>query len=106
VYVVNRGKVAERLGEGPVAALSRSGLGFDAVNRAVLITPAESVADGLAVLDREVLDRGVAAVGAPVGLFGRIATAWQGGYVRLYALSMLIGAAVLAALVMVLEVLG
>jgi NADH-quinone oxidoreductase subunit L len=106
VYVVNRGRLAERLGQGPVAALSRNGFGFDAVNRAVLITPAESVADGLAVLDREVLDRGVATVGAPVGLIGRIATAWQGGYVRLYALSMLIGAAVLAAVVMVLEVLG
>jgi len=106
VYVIKRGELAERVGEGPVAALSRNGLGFDAVNRAVLIRPLESVAEGLSVLDREVLDRGVAAAAAPVGLLGRLATAWQGGYVRLYALSMLIGAAVLAVLVAVLEVLG
>src|SRR5690606_9998956 len=96
VYVVNRGRLARRLGDGPAAALSRSGLGFDAVNRAVLVGPGASVAEGLAVLDREVLDRGLASTAAPAGLLGRIATSWQTGYVRLYALSMLIGAAVLA----------
>ena len=106
VYVVNKGKLAERLGAGPAATLLRNGLGFDAVNRAALTRPLESVAEGLSVLDRDVLDRGIAAATAPVGLVGRVATLWQGGYVRLYALSMLIGAAALAVLVVIMEVLG
>src|SRR5690606_4734156 len=68
VFVVNKGRLAERVGTGPVAALSRNGFGFDAVNRAVLTRPLENVAEGLSVLDREVLDRGIAATTAPVGL--------------------------------------
>ena len=106
VYVVNKGKLAERLGSGALGTLSRNGLGFDAVNRALLTKPAESVADGLSVLDREVLDRAVVASAAPVDLLGKLATAWQSGQVRMYAMAMLAGAVVLAVLVAALEVLS
>src|SRR5690606_26369580 len=106
LYAVDKGRTAKRLEPTPLGALSRSGFGFDAIADAVVVRPGESVADGLSVLDREVLDKGLKASAASTTLFGRLATAWQSGYVRLYALSMLIGAALLAVAVVVLEVIG
>ncbi|HZJ08571.1 MAG TPA: NADH-quinone oxidoreductase subunit L [Trueperaceae bacterium] len=104
VYAVNKGRLAKRLEPSPLTGLSRSGFGFDAASRAVLVHPGESVAEGLSVLDRDVLDRGMSGSAGAVGLLGRLATAVQSGYVRLYALTMLLGAALLGVLVAVLEV--
>ena len=104
-YAVNKGRVAKQLEATPLTALSRSGFGFDAASRALFVKPGESVAEGLSVLDRDVLDRGLSAASGGVPALGRLATAVQSGYVRLYALTMLIGAAILAGLVLVLEVL-
>ena len=106
LYAVDKGRTAKRLEPTPLGALSRSGFGFDAVASAVVIRPGESVTEGLSVLDREVLDKGLSGSSFGVTLLGRLATAWQSGYVRLYALSMLIGAAILAIAVVVLEVIG
>ncbi len=96
LYAVDKGRTVKRLEPTPVAALARGGMGFDAAAQAVLVRPGESVAEGLAVLDRDVLDRGLAASAGAVPLLGRLATLWQTGYVRLYALAMLAGVAVVA----------
>ncbi|HZW98817.1 MAG TPA: NADH-quinone oxidoreductase subunit L [Trueperaceae bacterium] len=98
VYAVGKGRVAKRLDDTPIAPLARSGMGFDAVAQAVFVRPGESVAQGLSVFDRDVVDQGLVAAGGAVGLLGRLATLWQTGYVRLYALSMLAGAVVVAAI--------
>ena len=97
LYHVDKGRTAKRLEPTPVAALARSGMGFDAAAQAVLVRPGESVAAGLAALDREVVDGGLAATVSGVPLLARLVTLWQTGYVRLYALAMLAGAAVVAA---------
>src|SRR5690606_10104759 len=98
VYAVGKGRVAKRLDDTPIAPLARSGMGVDAVDQAVFVRPGESVAQGLSVFDRDVVDQGLVAAGRAVGLLGRLATLWQTGYVRLYALSMLAGAVVVAAI--------
>jgi len=97
LYAVDKGRTVKRLDATPLAPLARSGMGFDAAAQAVLVRPGEGVAQGLAVLDRDVLDQGLVAAGGGVGLLGKVATLWQTGYVRLYALAMLAGAVVIAA---------
>lgn len=96
--------MAKRTEATPLGSLSRSGFGVDAAAKALFIKPGESMAEGLSLLDRDVLDRGLTRSAGGVPLLGRLATAWQSGYVRLYALSMLIGAGLLAITIAVLEV--
>ena len=97
LYAVDKGRTVKRLEQAPVAALARSGMGFDAAAQAVFVRPGENVAEGLALLDRDVLDRGLAAPVTAVPRLARLAALWQSGYVRLYALAMLIGAAAVTA---------
>ncbi len=105
LYAVDKGRTVKRLEPTPVAALARSGMGFDAAAQAVVVRPAESVAEGLSVLDRDVLDRGlVASAGGAVWL-SRATTLLQTGHVRLYALAMLAGAVVVAAIALLVGVL-
>jgi len=54
------------------------------------------VAAGLAVADRDLLDRGIAAGVTTSSWIGRAVAAWQSGYVRLYALAMFLGLAAVA----------
>lgn len=61
--------------------------------------PAEGLASGLAVADRDLLDRGISAGVTTASWVGRLVATWQSGYVRLYALAMFVGLAVLAVLV-------
>ncbi|HZW27878.1 MAG TPA: NADH-quinone oxidoreductase subunit L [Trueperaceae bacterium] len=105
LYHVDKGRTVKRLEPTPAAALARSGMGFDAAAQAVLVRPGESVAEGLAVLDRDLVDRGLAAPVAAVPLLGRLMTLWQTGYVRLYALAMLAGAVAVAAVALIAGVL-
>ena len=96
VFVVSGAKPAEAFGKRPLAHFARSGLGLDDLYRTVAVAPAEGVADSLAVADRELLDRGIAAGVTSATWIGRLVAAWQGGYVRLYALAMFLGLAALA----------
>ncbi|HEX7041457.1 MAG TPA: NADH-quinone oxidoreductase subunit L [Trueperaceae bacterium] len=105
LYAVDKGRTVKRLEPTPVAALARGGMGFDAAAQALLVRPGESVAEGLAALDRDVLDRGLAAAAGGVALLGRVATLWQTGHVRLYALAMLGGAVAVAAVALIAGVL-
>ncbi len=97
LYAVDKGRTVKRLDSTALAPLARSGMGFDAAADAVFVRPGESVAEGLSLLDRDVLDQGLVVAGGGVGLLGRLATLWQTGYVRLYALAMLIGAVAVTA---------
>lgn len=94
------GAVPRRLAASPAGAASRSGLGFDAAYRALAVGPAEGLATGLAVADRDLLDRGVVAGAVGLGRAGRWVSAWQSGQVRSYALSTLVGVLLLVAVVL------
>ena len=100
-YAVDKGRAVKRLDGTPLAPLARSGMGFDAAAQSVFVRPGEGVAKGLSVLDRDVVDQGLVAAAGGVGVLGRIATLWQTGYVRLYALAMLAGAVVIAGVALV-----
>jgi NADH-quinone oxidoreductase subunit L len=101
VYVVQAGRPVTRFGTGRLAAFARSGLGFDALYRAAIVSPSEGTAAGLAVLDRDVLDRGLAASVTTAGLLARAITLLQTGFVRNYALAMLAGAVILVLVVVI-----
>ena len=99
IYSVRDGAPAVRLGDTALARLSRAGAGFDALYRAIFVAPSEGTAGGLAVLDRDMVDRSLSGSVTAMGLIGRVAAAWQSGYARLYAFSMLLGLIALIAIV-------
>jgi NADH-quinone oxidoreductase subunit L len=96
IYERGKGAIASKAGGGSLGRFAEGGLGFDAAYRAAAVGPAEGVAGGLAVADRDLLDRGIAAGVTASSLIGRAVAAWQSGYVRLYALAMFLGLAALA----------
>jgi NADH-quinone oxidoreductase subunit L len=96
IYAARKGEPVKGLAEGPIAAFSRSGAGFDAAYRALFVGSAEGTAGGVAALDRDLVDRGLLGLGSALTLFGRLAARLQSGFVRAYALAMLTGVAVLA----------
>ncbi len=99
IYAAREGAPVRGLAEGRLARLSRSGLGFDAAYRALFIGGAEGTANGVAVLDRDLVDRGLLGLGSALGLFGRLAARLQSGFVRTYAFTMFVGVGVLVILV-------
>ncbi len=101
VYALQSGRPVTRFGSGRLAAFARNGLGFDALYRAAVVSPSEGTAAGLALLDRDVLDRGLAASVTTAGFLARAITLLQTGYVRNYALAMLAGAVILVLVVVI-----
>jgi len=99
IYAARKGAPIRGLAEGPLARLSRSGLGFDAAYRALFIGGAEGTASGVAVLDRDLVDRGLLGLGTALTFFGRLSARLQSGFVRAYALAMFVGVGVLVILV-------
>ena len=99
LYHLKNGEPVARLRESPLARLSRSGTGFDALYRTLFVRPAEGAAGGLAVADREFVDRGISSSGSAANVLGRAMTLLQSGYVRSYALAMFLGVAALALVV-------
>ena len=91
LYAVRDGRAFAGVSDGPLAALSRGGGGFDAAYEAAIKPPVQGTADGIAVLDRGLVDRGLAAIVGALGQLGTLARRLQSGYVRAYALLMLIG---------------
>ena len=96
LYHLRNGEPVARLKEGALARLSRSGAGFDALYRTLFVRPAEGVAEGLALVDREVVDKGVSSGASSANVLGKAMTLLQSGYVRSYALAMFLGVAALA----------
>ena len=99
IYAARKGAPIRGLAEGSLARLSRSGLGFDAAYRALFIGGAEGTASGVAVLDRDLVDRGLLGLGTALTFFGRLSARLQSGFVRAYALAMFVGVGVLVILV-------
>ena len=98
VYAVGKGVLAKRMENTVLAGASRGAFGFDTLYRVLFVGPGEGLGVGVTQIDRDVIDRGLASGGVSVGLLGRVATALQSGYVRAYALAMLLGVAVLVIL--------
>ncbi len=98
IYERGKGALATKLGGGALGRFAQGGLGFDDAYRAGPVGVAEGIAGGLAVADRDLLDRGIAAGVTTASWVGRAVAAWQSGYVRVYALAMFIALAALAVL--------
>lgn len=98
VYAVGKGAFAKRLEDTVLAGASRGAFGFDTLYRVLFVGPGEGLASGVSQLDRDVVDRAITGGGVSVGLLGKVVTALQSGYVRAYALAMLLGVALLAVL--------
>lgn len=82
------------LADGPLGRLSSNALYLDRVYDGLISTPSRAIAEGLDVVDRgvDVTFGGIARnSAAPGGLFTR----WQSGFVRAYAVSMLLGTALI-----------
>jgi NADH-quinone oxidoreductase subunit L len=99
IYAARGGRPVRRLADSPIGALSRSGGGFDPAYRALFVGSAEGTAGGVAVLDRDLVDRGLLGLGSALALFARLALRLQSGMVRAYAFAMLTGVAVLVLVV-------
>jgi len=95
VSAVKRGAPVKGLAEGPLANFARGGVGFDAAYRTVAVGGAEGAAEGVTVLDRDLLDRGLLGLGSAMTFFGGLVARFQTGFVRNYALVMFAGAAIL-----------
>ncbi len=104
VYMVQRGVPVTRVGSGAFAGFLRAGAGFDTLYQRAAVGPAEGVSSGLALLDRDVLDRGLAASVTTTGWLARLVMLWQSGYVRNYALAMMAGAVILILVVVLVGV--
>ena len=104
IYARSDGSIARRLGSSPAGVASREALGIDALYDTVIVRPAGGIAQGAALLDSDVIDRGVVSTVGRTGFLGRALVLLQNGYVRLYAMLMLAGVAVLAALILLLGV--
>ena len=105
VYVIGSGELAKRIGNTPLANASRGAFGIDRLYRGLFTEPGEGLAEGVASLDRDVVDRGLTGVSGAVPLLGRLLVLLQSGYVRAYAFAMVLGVlalAVVAALIGVL----
>ena len=88
--------LTERLGT--LRGASSSALGFDALYQALFVRPGEQLAGGFREVEEEVLEPGLGRSGGGVDEVGQSVAQVQSGYVRVYALLMLVG---LAALVLV-----
>ncbi|MEX2536922.1 MAG: NADH-quinone oxidoreductase subunit L [Trueperaceae bacterium] len=106
VYHLRSGRSLQRLGNGPLGNLSRDGGGFDALYRNIFVTPAAGTAGGLSAVDRDLIDRGMSGAAGVTGLFARASTGLQSGFVRIYAMTMLLGVLALVMVVLLRVLLG
>lgn len=105
IYHLRKGAPAATL-KGTPAALARfsqSGAGFDGLYQNVFINPSQETASGLSALDKDVVDRGIRGSAGGVPLLARAISLLQSGFVRAYALAMLLG---VLALILVVAVSG
>ncbi|MEJ2665807.1 MAG: NADH-quinone oxidoreductase subunit L [Deinococcales bacterium] len=92
VYHVRKGAPVAAIKDSNLAGASRGALGFDALYRILFVASGEGISGGIATLDRDVVDRGLAAGGGGgAGLVGKLATLVQSGFARAYAFAMLLG---------------
>lgn len=106
IYARDGGRIAARAGNSAVGTASREGLGIDAAYATVIVRPAGGIAQGAALMDTEVIDRSITGSVRRTGFLGRALVLLQSGYVRLYALLMLTGLALLGVLILIGGILG
>ena len=83
---------AGKLADGPLGEVSRSALYLDPLYGALFAAPSRGVAQGLDVFDRGV-DSALTGVARNTGAPGGLLSRWQSGYVRVYAVSVMLGTA-------------
>lgn len=96
VYAVGAGEAARRIGNTPLAAAARGAFGIDRLYGTLFTVPGEGMAEGVAALDRDVVDRGLTGLAGVIPLLGRLMVVLQSGYVRAYAFAMVLGVLALA----------
>ncbi len=80
---------------------SRNALYVDTAYNAVISAPARATSLGLEAVDTQGLDRGVSLLASTTGDAGEVLSWWEAGFVRLYALGVLVGAAILVAFLVI-----
>lgn len=101
-YARYRGGLREER-TGALQRASQHALGFDALYRRLFVRGGEGLAQGFRAVDSEVVDKGLGGSALGVGVFARASSLLQSGFVRAYALLMLLG---LAALVLIVALSG
>ena len=94
IYHLREGRPVQRFNRGLLAGanrLSQLGGGFDALYQALFVGPATGTSSGASLLDRDLIDRGLAGSALGVGLLARVLITLQSGYVRAYLLAMFLG---------------
>jgi NADH-quinone oxidoreductase subunit L len=84
-----------------VTVAARRDLYGDAVNEAVFMRPGQYLTRSLVYVDNRGVDGAVVGTAAAVGRFSTRLRRWQTGFVRSYALSMLVGAAIVVVAMLV-----
>ena len=77
---------------------ARRDLYGDAVNEAVFMRPGQYLTRSLVFVDNKIVDGAVNGTAGLIGLIGSNLRRWQTGFARSYALSMVIGVVVIAAI--------
>jgi NADH-quinone oxidoreductase subunit L len=77
---------------------ARKDLYGDTVNEAIFMRPGQYLTRSLVYVDNKVVDGAVNGTAALVALIGANLRKWQSGYTRSYALSMVVGVIVIAAI--------
>ncbi|ADI16070.1 NADH-quinone oxidoreductase subunit L [Truepera radiovictrix] len=93
-YLRYRGGMREAR-PGALQRASQEALGFDALYRRLFVRPGEALAQGFGVVDGELIDKGLGETALGVGILARASSLLQSGFVRAYALLMLLGLAAL-----------
>jgi len=93
VYVVAKGALAKRTAGTVLAGASRGAFGFDPLYKTLFTDTGSGAAEAVTLLDKEVVDRGLVALGGLAPLFGSLVRRWQSGHIRAYAFAMFLGAA-------------
>nr|WP_258175028.1 NADH-quinone oxidoreductase subunit L [Actinopolyspora mortivallis] len=84
----------------PLVRAARADLYGNALNRAVAVRPTVGLANGLSRFDRAGVDGAVNGLALTLGATSRVLRRWQTGFVRSYAMSMLLGGVLLVAALM------
>jgi NADH-quinone oxidoreductase subunit L len=90
VYEIKKGGPVGWLRDKTINRLSHTGLGFDSLYRTLFVRPAESIAEGLRIIDRDLIDHGISSTIGSFGLLARVVRRLQSGFVRSYAFVMLL----------------
>ena len=99
VYEVKKGGPVVRLRDQTINRLSQTGFGFDNLYRIIFVRPVEAIAEGVRIIDKDLIDQVITNSIGSFGLLSRVVRRLQSGFVRSYAFVMLLSVSVLVVLV-------